>query len=113
MGRKDFSGFGGGNMNQLMKQAQKMQKQMEEMQTQMENHVVEGSAGGGMVSCEMNCKMEVLSIKIDPEVVDPEDVETLQDLIIAAIHSASEKANKHSSDQMGKITGGINIPGLF
>ncbi|MCK5687119.1 YbaB/EbfC family nucleoid-associated protein [bacterium] len=113
MGKKGFSGFPGGNMNQLMKQAQKMQKQMEDVQNEMEDHVVEGSSGGGMVKCEVNCKLEVQSVTIDPEVVDPEDVETLQDLILAAIHNAQGKASKYSEDEMGKITGGMNIPGLF
>lgn len=113
MSKKGFSGFPGGNMNQLMKQAQKMQQQMEQMQQEMEQHVVEGTAGGGMVKCEVNCKMEVKSVTIDPEVVDPEDVETLQDLILAAIRNAQDKATKYSADEMGKITGGLNIPGLF
>ncbi len=113
MGKKGFSGFPGGNMNQLMKQAQKMQKQMEDMQGEMGDHIIEGSAGGGMVKCEVNCKLELQSVTIDPEVLDPDDVETLQDLILAAIHNAQEKAGKYSADEMGKITGGLNIPGMF
>ena len=106
-------GFGGGNMNQLLKQAKKMQEKMEQMQKELEEQVVEGSSGGGMVKCQVNGKMEVLAIEIAPEVVDPDDIETLQDLILAAIRNGMDKANKMMNEQMTQITGGLNIPGLF
>ena len=115
MGRRGGfpGGFGGGNMNQLLKQAKKMQEKMEQMQKELEEEVVEGSAGGGMVKCKVNGRLEILSIEISPEVVDPDDIETLQDLILAAVRNGIEKANKMMSDQMSQITGGLNIPGLF
>nr|WP_330375362.1 YbaB/EbfC family nucleoid-associated protein [Inediibacterium massiliense] len=102
-----------GNMNNMLKQVQKMQKEMEKMQGELEEKEVEASAGGGVVTVKVNGKKEVLDINIDPEAVDPDDVEMLQDLIIAAINEALRKADEMTSKEMGKITGGMNVPGLF
>jgi DNA-binding YbaB/EbfC family protein len=101
-----------GGLGDMMKQVQKMQAKMEELQAELESATVEGTAGGGMVKVVANGKGEVVSVTIDPEVVDPEDVEMLQDLIVAAINQAKEKSSELQSEQMSKITGGINIPGL-
>ncbi len=106
-------GFGGGNMNNLMKQAQKMQKQMEDMQKEMETAEFEAAAGGGAVSVKINGKKEILGISIKPEVVDPEDVEMLEDLVLSAVNEALRKVDEETSNKMGKLTGGLNIPGLF
>lgn len=113
MARKGFPGMGGGNMGNMMKQMQKMQKQMENMQGELEETEVEATAGGGAVSCKVNGKKEVLEIKIDKDVVDPEDVEMLQDLVMAAVNEAVRKADEMMEKEMKKVTGGMNIPGLF
>ncbi len=106
-------GFGGGNMNQMMKQVQQMQKKMEEAQKEVEETIIKTSSGGGVVEVEINGKKEVISINIDPEVVDPEDVDMLQDLILAAVNDAINQVDKVSEEKMGKLTGGLNIPGMF
>lgn len=107
-------GFPGmGNMGNMMKQMQKVQKQMEEMQAQLEQTEVEASSGGGAVTVKANGKKEVLSINIDESVVDPEDIEMLQDLVMAAVNEALRKAEDMMSGEMKKLTGGMNIPGLF
>jgi nucleoid-associated protein EbfC len=98
------------DMKQLMKQAQKMQEQM---QKQMESTVVEASAGGGMVSVKMNGSKQLLSIQIDPEVYGGEDKEMLQDLVVAAVNEAVRKVDDALAGQMGNLTGGLKIPGLF
>lgn len=103
---------GMGNMGNLMKQAQKMQKQMEKLQAELNEKEVEASAGGGVVKAVANGKKEIISITIDPEVVDPDDVEMLQDLILAAANEALREAEELVSSEMQKITGGMNIPGL-
>jgi len=103
----------GGNMGNMMKQMQKMQKQMEEMQGQLEEAEVEASSGGGAVTCKANGKKEILSITIDEGVVDPEDVEMLQDLVMAAVNEALRLAEEMMEKEMKKLTGGMNIPGLF
>lgn len=114
MARGGFGGFpGGGNMNNLMKQAQKMQKQMEESQKELEASEFEASTGGGAVSVKVNGKKEVLSVNIKEEVVDPDDVEMLEDLILSAVNEALRKADEETANKMGKLTGGMNIPGLF
>ena len=97
----------------MLKQVQKMQKQMEELQKELEGREVEASAGGGAVVAKVNGKREVLSITIDKDVVDPDDVEMLQDLVLAAVNEALRNAEQMVSSEMGKITGGMNIPGLF
>lgn len=103
----------GGNMNNILKQAQKLQKQMEDMKDQIEKNTVEASAGGGAVTAVVNGKKQVIEISIKKEVVDPDDVEMLQDLIVAAINEAVNKAEKMMNEEMAKVTGGFNIPGLF
>jgi hypothetical protein len=100
-------------MQDLIKQAKKMQQDLAKAQEELANKIVEGSAGGGMVKVEMNGKNQIVSLKIDKEVVDPEDVEMLEDLIIAAINEAQEKITQTSQDELSKLTGGINIPGMF
>lgn len=104
---------GMGNMGGMMKQVQQMQKKMAKMQGELEEREVEASAGGGVVTVKANGKKEVLEIVIDPEAVDPDDVEMLQDLILAATNEALRKADEMVSSEMEKITGGMNIPGLF
>lgn len=104
--------MGKGGLGDMMKQVQKMQARMEEVQAELEKAEVEGSAGGGMVKCVVNGKGDVRSITIDPEVVDPEEIDMLQDLIVAAINQAKEKAQELQSEQMSSITGGLNLPGM-
>ncbi|PKN80074.1 MAG: YbaB/EbfC family nucleoid-associated protein [Candidatus Cloacimonetes bacterium HGW-Cloacimonetes-1] len=104
---------GGKNMKDLMKQAQRMQQEMMKSQEDLENQIFEASSGGGMVKVQMNGKYEVKSIKIDPQAVDPEDVEMLEDLILAALQEVQERVATTSSDAMSKLTGGMKIPGLF
>lgn len=99
----------------LVRQAQKLQSQMAKVQEEMAAKTVEGSAGGGMVTVIANGKQEVMSIKIDPEVVDPNDIEMLQDLVVAAANDALKKAQEMVASEMSKLTGGmnLNLPGLF
>lgn len=101
-----------GGLGNMMKQVQQMQAKMEEMQTKLEAQKVEGSSGGGMVKVIANGKQEIVSIEIDPEVVDKNDVEMLQDLIVAAVNQAREKAQELQAEQMSELTGGLNLPGL-
>jgi DNA-binding YbaB/EbfC family protein len=100
-------------MGNMMKQAQQMQKRMAEVQEGLRSRVVEGTAGGGMVKAQCNGKQELVALKIDPEVVDPDDTEMLEDLIIAAISQAAKKAQELSEKEMAKITGGLAMPGMF
>jgi hypothetical protein len=104
-----------GNMNNLMKQAQKMQKQMETQQAELENKEFTAAAGGGVVEVTVTGKREVTKVKIDPEAVDPDDVEMLEDLIMAATNEALRKCEEESAAQMSKITGGLSglTGGLF
>ena len=114
MARGGFpGGFGGGNINNLMKQAQAMQTQMEEMQKEVEAAEFEASVGGGAISVRVNGKKEVLGINIKPEVVDPDDVEMLEDLVLSAVNEALRKADEETANKMGKLTGGLKMPGLF
>lgn len=101
-----------GGLGNMMKQVQQMQAKMEQMQAELENMEIEASAGGGMVKVVTNGKNDIKSITIDPEVVNPDDVEMLQDLIMAALSQAKEKANEAQQEQMSGLTGGLNIPGL-
>lgn len=96
-----------GNMNNLMKQAQRMQRQMEEGQKELETKEFNAAAGGGAVEAVVNGKKEILSIKLSQEVVDPEDIEMLQDLIVAAVNEALRKAEDAGNEMMGKMTGGL------
>ncbi len=113
MARGGFPGFGGGNINNLMKQAQKMQKEMEKLQAELEERTVEASAGGGAVTVVVSGKKELKEISIKPEVVDPDDVEMLQDLVLAAVNEALRKADEMVSSEMAKLTGGFGGMGLF
>ena len=101
------------NMKNMMKQAQQLQAKMAKMQEEMAEKTIEASAGGGMVKVVANGRQEVTSIHIEKEVVDPEDVEMLQDLILAAVNEALVQSQKMVSDEMSKLTGGMNIPGLM
>ncbi len=103
---------GGMNMN-MVRQAQKMQQDMLKMQEEMEAKEFDATVGGGMVKAVVSGKLELLSLTIDPEAVDPEDVEMLQDLVIAAVNEAIRKANTENSANMSKLTGGLNLGGLF
>jgi len=108
------------NMGNLFKKAQKMQKEMMKAQEELANIKVEGSSGGGMVTVSANAKQEILSIKIEKDVVDPEDIEMLEDLVVAAVNQALEKAQEAANEHMGNIAGdmfknlpgGMNLPGI-
>ncbi len=100
------------NMNTMMKQAQKLQKKMLKTQEEMAKKTIEASAGGGMVKVVANGAQKIESIVLEKEVVDPEDIEMLQDLILAACNDALNKSQEMVSSEMGKLTGGLNIPGL-
>ena len=108
-------GMGGGpqNMNAMIKQAQKMQEDMAALQEELEAREYDVSAGGGVVSVKINGKREILSINIEPEVVDPDDIETLSDILVAAVNEAIKKVDEVSESEMSKITGQMNIPGMF
>ncbi|MBQ6669350.1 MAG: YbaB/EbfC family nucleoid-associated protein, partial [Deltaproteobacteria bacterium] len=97
----------------IVKQAQMMQQKIERLQEELGEREVEASAGGGMVLAKVNGKQQLLSIKIDPAAVDPQDVEMLEDLVTAAVNEALRKSSEMVQEEMSKITGGINIPGLF
>lgn len=99
------------NLNQLMKQAQQMQSKMQELQQKMEEALVEGHAGGNMVQVTMSCKGDVKKIKIDPTLLNPEEIEILEDLIIAALNDGRHKATKKMEEEMSKVTGGLSLPG--
>lgn len=101
------------NMAGLMKQAQKMQQQMMKMQEELATREVSASAGGGMVEAVCNGKSELVRLKLEPEVVDPEDVDMLCDLIVAAVGEAQRRAQEMTQEEMAKLTGGMNIPGLM
>ena len=104
---------GAGNMNQMLKQAQKMQEDMTALQADLEQREYSASSGGGMVEVTVDCKHLVKSIKINPDIIDPEDSEMLEDLITVAINEAISNAIKTAEEEMGAITGGLNMPGLF
>nr|WP_321532739.1 YbaB/EbfC family nucleoid-associated protein [uncultured Desulfuromonas sp.] len=100
-------------LGNMMKQAQQMQQKMARIQEEVAKQEIEASAGGGMVTVVVNGKQEILSIKIDPNVVDPQDVDMLQDLILVATNEAVRKSQDIMQQEMSKLTGGMNIPGLF
>lgn len=109
--RGGFPGGGmPGNMNNLMKQAQRMQRQMEESQKELESAVFTAAAGGGAVEVTVTGKKEVTKVKIDPDAVDPEDVEMLQDMIVAAVNEALRAAESDSASTMQGLAGGLNLP---
>lgn len=104
-----MGGMGGINMD-MIKQAQKMQQDMEKLQAELMEKQYTASAGGGVVSATVDGKHNLVNIVIDPEVLDPDDVEMLQDMIVAAVNEANRSATEEMSDSMGKLTGGINLP---
>ena len=108
-------GMGGGptDMNGMIRQAQKMQEEMAALQEELDAKEYEVQAGGGAVTVKINGKMEVLSIDMTPEVVDPDDIETLGDILVAAVNEAIKKVSETNNEAMSKITGGLNVPGLF
>ncbi len=110
---RGMGGMGGGNMQGMIRQAQKMQEEMLKAQEELGEKTVEASVGGGVVTVTANGKKELVSIEIKPEAVDPEDVEMLQDLIVSAVNEAMRKADEMAANSMSRITGGMNIPGLF
>lgn len=100
-------------MNDMVRQAQMMQRKMQKLQEEMEDRIVEASSGGGMVTVQSTCSGVVKSVKIDPSVVDPGDVDMLQDLVLAAVNEAVKKGKDFAESEMKGLTGGINIPGIF
>jgi len=104
--------LGRGGMGNIMKQAQMMQKRMAQLQQELEERRIEASAGGGMVTAVVSGKQQLIALTIDPRAVDPDDVEMLQDLVVAAVSEALKESQKLAQEEMGKITGGMNIPGL-
>ena len=114
MARQNFGGFGGGNMQQLMRQAQKMQQQMAEAQEKLDAQEYEASAGGGKVTAKVNGKRELIELHIDPEVVDPDDVEMLEDLVKAAVGEALRTGENAREEAMTKMAPGLSgMGGLF
>ncbi|MCL2361663.1 MAG: YbaB/EbfC family nucleoid-associated protein [Defluviitaleaceae bacterium] len=111
---KGFNPMGGGmNMQHLMKQAQKMQKQMADMQENLADKTLEVSSGGGAVKVTVNGEKKILDLQISPDVIDPDDVEMLQDLVLSAVNEALRQMEESVSSEMSKLTGGLNLPGMF
>lgn len=109
-----MGGMGGGGMNNLMKQAMKLQQDMEKAREELKEKTVEASSGGGAVKVVATCAKEIKALEISQDVVDPDDVEMLQDLILAAVNEAMRKADEETQASMGRFTGGMgNIPGMF
>ena len=108
-------GMGGGpqNMNAMIRQAQKMQEDMEALQAELDEREYDISAGGGVVNVKINGKKEILAIDIKPEIVDPDDIETLSDILVAAVNEAIKRVEDTNSEEMSKVTGGMSMPGLF
>ena len=108
-------GMGGGpqNMNAMIRQAQKMQEDMEALQEELDAREYDISAGGGVVGVKINGKKEILSIDIKPEIVDPDDIETLSDILVAAVNEAIKRVDDTNNAEMSKITGNVGIPGMF
>ena len=108
-------GMGGGpqNMQAMLRQAQKMQEDMATLQADLDAREYEVKAGGGMVAVKINGQKEILSIDIQPEIVDPDDIETLSDILVAAVNEAIKRVENTNAEEMGKITKGMNMPGLF
>lgn len=115
MAKRGKGGFPGGgmpnNMNNLMKQAQKMQQQMAQMQEDLEKETFEATVGGGVVKAVVTGKKELTKVTIDPDAVDPDDVEMLEDMVVAAVNEALRKADEKVNSQMSQMTGGMNMPG--
>ena len=108
-------GMGGGpqNMQSMIRQAQKMQEEMEKTQAELDEKEYETQAGGGAVKVKINGKKEIVSLEISPDIVDPEDIETLSDVILAAVNEDIKTVEKTNSEAMNKITGNLNVPGIF
>ena len=108
-------GMGGGpqNMQAMLRQAQKMQEEMAAKQEELDAREYEISAGGGVVNVKINGKKEILSIDLKPEIVDPDDIETLSDILVAAVNEAIKRVEDTNAEEIGKITGPMNMPGLF
>ena len=104
---------GMGNMNSMIKKAQKMQEEILKAQEELGEKIVEASVGGGAVSVKVNGKKELIELNISPDAVDPEDVEMLQDMIVSAVNEAMRKADEAAASSLSSITGGMSIPGLF
>ena len=113
MARGGFPGIPGGNMQQLMRQAQKMQQQMLQLQQELDEREYEGTAGGGAVACKVSGKRQLTALTIQPDAVDPDDVEMLQDMIVGAVNEAMRIAQAESDKNMSRITGGLNLGGMF
>ncbi len=114
MAKHGFPGMGmGGNMQQLARQAQKLQQQMAETQAELEAREFEATAGGGMVTARVTGKKQLVALTIKPEAVDPDDLEMLQDMILAAVNEAIKQADETVEREMSKLTGGLSMPGLF
>ena len=115
MAKGGFRGMPGGGMNQaaMMKQAQKLQQEMLRMQQEQETKTFTAKAGGGMVAATVNGKHELTALEINPEAVDPDDVDMLQDMIIAAVNEAMRAADNDAANNMSRLTGGMNLGGLF
>ncbi len=113
MARGGFPGMGGGNMQQLARQAQKLQQQMAKMEEELQAREYEATSGGGMVTAKVSGKKELIELTIKPEAVDPDDVEMLQDMVMAAVNEALRDAAETTEREMGKLTGGMNLGGLF
>ena len=104
---------GAGNMNQMLKQAQKMQADMATLQEDLENREYSAVSGGGMVEVTVDGKHNIKSLKINPDIIDPDDVEMIEDLVTVAVNEAINNAAKTAEEEMGAITGGLNLPGMF
>lgn len=104
---------GAGGMGNIMQQAQRMQEQMAELQSELEAREYETTAGGGVIKVSINGKKEITKVSLDPSVVDPDDIEMLEDLIAAAVNEAIRTVEEEASEEMSKITGGLGIPGLM
>lgn len=107
------AGKGASNMNSMLKQAQKLQQDMADLQADLDHREYTAASGGGMVEATVNGKHELKLIKINPDIVDPEDVEMLEDLIMVAVNEANRKASETAEKEMGALTGNMNLPGLF
>lgn len=114
-GKKSGGGnkLGGGSMQKQLQQMQAMQRKMESMQAELEEKEITTTSGGGAVSVTVNGKREIVNLNIDKDVVDPDDVDMLQDLVVAAVNEAMRQVDEMSNNEMSKLTGGLNIPGLF
>ncbi|MBP3337449.1 MAG: YbaB/EbfC family nucleoid-associated protein [Clostridia bacterium] len=113
MAKNKFTMGGAPNMNNMIRQAQKMQAEMEKIQAEVEEKTIETTAGGGMVTVTIKGNKEIVAVKINPEVVDPDDVETLEDLILVAVNDAVKQASDLMEQSMGRVTGNLSMPGLF